>query len=274
MLSFPNAKINIGLNITARRQDGYHELETIMVPVGWRDVLEIVPGKSTETTLTLSGNPIACTPEKNIVMKAYRALAEKVSLPPVDIYLRKIIPDGAGLGGGSADASFTLSSLNTLLALDMTDQELAKIAAAIGADCPLFIYNRPMLATGIGTTLTPIDMDMLRGLTVVIIKPQFSISTAEAYANVIPKPATTPLDQLVRLPIRQWKDHIFNDFEQSLRNSFPMIDRIKAKLYDCGAVYASLSGSGSAVYGIFDNDKMAEPAKQQFPDCLTFSTSL
>lgn len=274
MLTFPNAKINIGLNIIGRRTDGYHDLSTIMVPVGWKDVLEIVPAKGSKTTLTVSGNAIDCPSDKNIVMKAYRALNEKIPLPQVDIYLRKVIPAQAGLGGGSADASFTLTTLNRLFALGLTDRELAEIAATIGADCPLFVYNRPMLATGTGTILNPVEIKYLQGRYLLIIKPPFSVSTAEAYANVTPRHPAVGLQELIRKPIESWKDSIVNDFELSLRDRFPQIDRIKSALYGKGALYASLSGSGSAIYGIFDNDKMAEKAAEQFSDCDTFITSL
>lgn len=274
MITFPNAKINIGLQIVGQRSDGYHELVTAMVPVGWQDILEIVPAKEETSSLTVSGRYIDCPTDKNIVMKAYRALNEFVKLPPVDIFLRKIIPDGAGLGGGSADASFTLITLNQLFALDLTDKQLAEIAAGIGADCPLFVYNRPMLATGTGTTLSPIDLPQLSGRTILIIKPDFSISTAEAYANVTPCQPATPLTELLSKPIDQWKDYVTNDFEAALSDRFPQIGQIKQQLYDSEAVYASLSGSGSAVYGIFNNDKMAETARAQFADAATFISRL
>lgn len=274
MLKFPNAKINIGLNIIGRRPDGYHLLSTIMLPIGWKDVLEIVPGKSEETALTITGRAIDCPPEKNIVMKAYRALQKEVSLPAVDIFLRKIIPDQAGLGGGSADASFTLTILNSMFALGFSDEHLADIAATIGADCPLFIYNRPMLATGTGTILQPIDISCLDGKSILIIKPPFSISTAEAYSGVTPKEPVAPLSELILQPIAQWRDTIVNDFEASLRNRYPQIDRYKDILYNSGAVYASLSGSGSAIYGIFDNDKMAVETATRFPECNAFISSL
>lgn len=274
MIAFPNAKINIGLQIVGRRNDGYHELVTAMVPVGWQDILEIVPAKGETSSLTVSGRRIDCPPEKNIVMKAYQALNEITPLPPVDIFLRKIIPDKAGLGGGSADASFALSTLNQLFALNLTLEQLAEIATGIGADCPQFIFNRPMLATGTGTTLSPIDLPQLSGRTILIIKPDFSISTAEAYANVTPCKPATPLTELLSKPIDQWKDSVANDFETALSDRFPQIGHIKQQLYDSEAIYASLSGSGSAVYGIFDNDKMAETARAQFADAATFISRL
>ena len=160
MIFFTTCKVNIGLNIVARRQDGYHDIETLMVPIDWHDVLEIVPAKGDKTTLTVLGRQVDCAPEDNLVMKAYRALDAVTPLPPVDIYLEKIVPDQAGLGGGSADASFTLTGLNEMFSLGLSKERLAEIAATLGADCPLFVYNRPMLATGTGTTLQPVDIDL------------------------------------------------------------------------------------------------------------------
>lgn len=274
MVVFPNAKINIGLNITGRRPDGYHNLETVMIPAGWSDVLEIVPAKGADTTLTLSGRRVDCDPEKNLVMKAYRALDAVEPLPPVDIYLRKIIPDGAGLGGGSADASFTLVALNRMFDLGLSDATLSEIAAGLGADCPFFIHNRPMLATGTGTDLTAVDIPQLQGLTLLIVKPQVKISTAEAYAGVTPARPAEALSDLILEPVGNWRGKIVNDFEKSLDARFPIIREIKEALYNGGAMYASLSGSGSAVYGIFDDDRLTEHLGQRFQSCDIFKCTL
>lgn len=270
MVVFPNAKINIGLNILARRSDGYHTLSSIMVPIGWQDILEITPSKSGATTLNTSGIYVDCPAESNLVMKAYNALNARRELPPVDIYLRKNIPNGAGLGGGSADASFTLTTLNQMFNLEFSNDELAKIASDIGADCPFFIFNKPMHAEGIGTELTEIEIPQLKGTSIVVIKPDIHISTAEAYAGVTPYIPENKLDELIKLPISSWRNNIVNDFEKSLGYKFPEITKIKEKLYDQGAIYSSLSGSGSAVYGIFDNDKMAEMAKINLCNYTTF----
>lgn len=270
MIVFPNAKINIGLNITSRRADGYHEIVTVMVPVPWTDILEIVPAKSDQSTLNVSGRTVNCPAEKNLVMKAYRAMESQFNLPPVDIHLHKIIPDGAGLGGGSADAAFTIKALNDLFNLSLPDSRLASIAAGIGADCPFFIFNRPMLATGIGTDLTPIDID-LSGKTIVIIKPNDSVSTAEAYAGVSPKLPDTPLPTLLNeLSISKWQNTVVNDFEHSVFPKHPSIAAIKSKLLDLGAVYASMSGSGSAVYALFDSEIMSDRIEAKFPGTSTF----
>lgn len=269
MILFPNAKINIGLDIISRRTDGYHDLEMVMYPVKWTDILEIVAAKGTETTLTVTGRAVDCPPEKNLVMKAYRALDRMVSLPPVDIYLHKIIPDGAGLGGGSADAAFTLCGLNELFSLDFSDSALAEVAATLGADCPFFIYNRPMLCTGTGTEMTPVNMD-LSGYRIAIVKPHRSVSTREAYAAVTPaKPAISLMNRL-SAGIRQWRDGVKNDFEPSVGALLPEIGQIKQRLYDMGAVYASMSGSGSAVYGIFESDILADDIAAAFSDCVSY----
>lgn len=273
MILFPNAKINLGLDIVRKREDGYHDIETVMIPTGWTDVLEIVPARGVETTLTVSGRCVDCPPEKNLVMKAYRVLAEKVELPPVDIYLRKIIPDGAGLGGGSADASFTLRGLNELFALGLSDETLAEIAAGLGADCPFFIYNRPMLCTGIGTEMHPVHVD-LAGMTLVIVKPQAKVPTAEAYSRTSPRRPDTPLSEIIRRPVSEWRGLMKNDFEASVFPAHPEIEQVKERLIAEGAVYASMSGSGSAVYGLFGRDILAEDMTAAFPGCPVFVSKL
>lgn len=273
MILFPNAKINLGLDILFKREDGYHEVVTAMIPVGWHDILEIVPARGTETTLTTSGRPVNCPTEKNLVMKAYRAMAEIVNLPAVDIYLRKIIPDGAGLGGGSADAAFMLRGLNELFALGFSDDRLAEIASSIGADCPFFIYNRPMLATGTGTALSPIDIN-LDGLTAVIVKPAEGVTTATAYSRVTPSIPDKALPETVCLPVTEWRGRLKNDFEPSVFPLLPQVAAIKKHLDEMGAVYSSMSGSGSAVYGLFKCDILAETVKADFPECDTWTGRL
>lgn len=273
MILFPNAKINIGLYITSKRPDGYHNLETLFYPVRWSDILEIVPAKGTETTLTVTGNTVECPPEKNLVVKAYRALNEATPLPPVDIYLHKIIPDGAGLGGGSSDAAFTLKGLNELFALELSDYTLAEIAAGIGADCPFFIYNRPMLARGTGNEFESCDID-LTGKTIAIVKPEESVSTREAYSGVVPALPEYDLCPALLADITQWRKKISNDFERSIFPAHPSIKADKEKLYELGAEYASMSGSGAAVYGIFNSgsaDRLSELLPKLFPGCATFT---
>lgn len=273
MILFPNAKINLGLNILRKRPDGYHDIDTVMYPVPWCDILEIVPSRGEDTTLTVTGRGVACHPEKNLVMKAYRAIADRMPIPPVDIYLHKVIPDGAGLGGGSADASFTIRGLNELFALGMNDEDMAAIAATIGADCPFFIYNRPMRATGIGTEFADTDID-LSGHYIAIVKPTESVPTARAYAGVSPALPDESIDRILTWDISRWQGHLGNDFETSVFDSYPTIKGIKERLSTLGATYASMSGSGSAVFGIFCNDILAETLKREFPDCDIFTGRL
>ncbi len=265
MITFPNAKINLGLDILRRREDGYHDIETVMVPVPWHDVLELVPAKGEETTLTVSGRHVECPPEKNLVMKAYRALEREVSLPPVDIYLRKIIPDGAGLGGGSADAAFTLKVLNDLFALGYTDAELARVASGIGADCPFFIYNRPMLCTGTGTDMEPVDLD-LSGMDILIAKPDVSVPTAAAYSRTTPAIPEVTAGRIVADSPATWTGRLKNDFEASVFPAYPAIAALKERIESLGPVYAAMSGSGASVYGLFEGDKMSPSVRELFAD--------
>lgn len=272
MVLFPNAKINLGLCVTARRPDGYHDLSTVMLPTGWCDVLEIVPGRGEAHTLTVSGRAVDCPPEKNLVMKALRALeSETGPLAPVDIYLEKIIPDGAGLGGGSADAAFTLRGLNEVLGLGLDDGRLAAVAARVGADCPFFIYNRPALCTGTGTDVSPMEIPSLAGFTLAIAKGRGgSVSTAEAYRGITPRRPEYDPRETVALPPAEWAGRLVNDFEPTVFAALPAVAALKQHMYDSGAVYASMSGSGSAVYGIFTDDKLARRALGRLTDCDTW----
>lgn len=258
MILFPNCKINIGLDILSRRPDGYHDLVTAMVPAGWCDVLEIVPAQDHKgARLHVSGRPVDCPPEKNLVMKAYRVFAEAVGPMDVDIYLRKIIPDGAGLGGGSSDAAYTLKGLNALAGNPLSVAELEYKAAGIGADCPFFIKSQPVLATGTGTRLTPIELPQIKGCHAVIVKPPHSVSTAEAYSMVKCSVPTVDLATLAAMPVEEWRGRIKNDFEPSVMHRLPEIETLKATLYRAGAVYSAMSGSGSAVFGIFPADTVS-----------------
>lgn len=264
MILFPNCKINLGLRVIRRRSDGYHDIETVMAPVGWHDILEIVPSKSTQTTLVVTGNPVHCEIEKNLVMKAYRGVQKLIpDLPPVDIYLRKIIPDGAGLGGGSSDAAFTIIGLNKLFSLGMNEETMSEIASGIGADCPFFIYDRLMLCQATGTEMNPVELNIGKPA-ILIVKPPESISTKEAYSGIKPHPAFPSLPVLLSQPINEWRRNVFNDFEKTVFEKCPACGIIKERLYDLGAEFALMSGSGSAVYGFFRNDKLAETAMEMF----------
>lgn len=276
MIVFPNAKINIGLRILGKRADGFHELATAMMPVGWCDVLELVPAASGHSSLTLSGNVLGdCPVEKNLVMKALRAVEAEVGRElPTDIYLRKIIPDGAGLGGGSADAAFTVRALDELYGLSLGQERMAAIAASIGSDCPFFIYNRPMLALGRGTDLSPIDICFDGIEAVVIAKPRTdAVSTREAYAGTKPAPLAPGEDlcrSLSRAPECWTQEGVRNDFEDSIFPLRPAIAALKDKIQASGAVYTAMSGSGASVFGLFADKKRAEAIAEDLGDCQTF----
>ncbi len=248
MIAFPNAKINIGLNVVSKRSDGYHNLETVFYPVRLSDALEIVP--SGKFGYSASGLEIDGDPENNLVVKAFRLLEHDFDISPVKIHLHKIIPFGAGLGGGSSDGAFALKMLNNYFSLDLDNQTLRMYAARLGADSPFFIDNQPAFASGIGDQLEPIDID-LSAYQIVIVKPDFSVSTVEAYRNIAPHKPEFNLKKIVGLPVENWKDAVKNDFEESVFPYYPKIREIKEKLYELGASYASMSGSGSAVFGIF-----------------------
>ncbi len=274
MVSFPNAKINIGLDIVSRRPDGYHNIVTAFMPVPWCDVLEIVPAAGGDDTLTVTGRGVDCPPEKNLVMKACRALRAYKDFPAVDIYLNKIIPDGAGLGGGSSDAAFTVTTINKLFALNLSDAEMAQVLAGIGSDCPFFVYNRPMLAVGTGTEMTETDIN-LSGKYILLVKPANSaVSTAQAYAGVTPCEPTLSLADSLKLPLLQWQGKIKNDFEPSVFAKAPAIEATKRKIMQLGAVYTAMSGSGACVFGIFDAPVSDAVVHQEFKDCDTFVASL
>lgn len=248
MIVFPNAKINIGLNVISRREDGFHNLETIFYPVKLTDALEFA--EAGETRLTFSGIQIDGTPENNLIIKAYQLLKTDFNLPPLQFHLHKVIPFGAGLGGGSSDAAFTLKMLNEYYNLGLQTKQLELYAARIGADCPFFIRNKPTFATGIGNNFQDIELD-LSDFEIIILKPNISVSTPEAYRNVIPRNPKYRLTEIVKTPVDDWKNLIVNDFEKSVFLLHPQIAALKQLLYEQGANYVSMSGSGSAVFGIF-----------------------
>ena len=270
MLLFPHAKINIGLDIIGRLPNGYHLIDTVMVHTDWEDILELTEADKTE--LVVTGRQVNCPPEKNLVMRAYNLLSDTVGqLPPTRIHLHKIIPDGAGLGGGSADAAYTLRGLNALYNLGVSNETLASLAAQLGADCPFFIYDEPMFCTGIGTDLSPISLpEELSLYTLAIVKPPFGVSTAEAYSGVKVEAPALPLTERISAPIQTWHTCVHNAFERSVVPAHPEIGEIKSALERLGAVYVSMSGSGSAVYGLFpqcDSEALRDSISAQFPDC-------
>ena len=256
MITYPNAKINIGLNITERRPDGYHNIESVFYPINLQDAVEIKTIEGEEPQggykLKVSGTILDGTPDDNLVVKAYQLLRKDFNFPAQKIHLYKHIPVGAGLGGGSSDAAAIIKMLNEKFALGLTSEQMQNYAVQIGADCPFFINNTPVFATGIGNIFTPIELS-LHGKTIILVKPDIFVSTRDAYALVKPIPAAIPLTEAIKQPISEWKQIITNDFEKSVFAKYPEIAAIKDKLYDMGALYASMSGSGSAVYGIFDS---------------------
>jgi len=250
MLIFPNAKINIGLNVVSKRDDGFHTIETFFFPVKeLADALEFIPSK--KTVLTISGIDIEGNPADNLVLKAYYLLKERFDLPPLSIHLHKFIPAGAGLGGGSSDASFMLKALKEYFNLPIENKEMLDFAGRLGSDCTFFIGNAPAIARGKGEILQPVEIKM-KGKHYLIIKPSFSINTRDAYSGVQPAQPMRNLAGLIKLPMEEWKDSIRNDFEPSVFKRFPELGIIKQAMYEMGAVYASMSGSGSAIFGIFD----------------------
>lgn len=248
MITFPNAKINIGLNVVSKRDDGFHNLETIFYPVGLSDALEINYAKKTE--ISFSGIPIDAEPEKNLVFKAYDLLKEEFTIEPVKIHLHKNIPFGAGLGGGSSDAAFALKMLNSLFSLQLSTVELEKLAGRLGADCAFFIKNQPTFAYGKGDQFKNIHLD-LSEYKILLAKPAVSVGTSEAYRNIIPHTSEFNLTEIGTLPVNQWKNRVVNDFEKTVFELYPEIENLKQQLYQMGAVYAAMTGSGSAVFGIF-----------------------
>ena len=308
MITFPNAKINIGLRVTEKRADNYHNIETIFYPIALKDALEVAPlnppeggkllahvstalnDRSTALndrtspysvglggTFNSSGIAVDTPPENNLIVKAYRLLAKDFPLPAVDVHLHKQIPFGAGLGGGSADAAFMLKMLNEMFSLEIPTGKLEQYASMLGADCAFFVRSasasptnrKPVLATGIGNVFQDIDLDLSK-YHIAIVKPPVFVSTAQAYAAVKPRfdyaqrpealgdRSRITLAEIVKKPISEWKNHLFNDFEQSVFAQFPAIAGVKNELYNRAALYASMSGSGSAVYGIFEEKPKLE----------------
>ncbi len=255
MLCFPNAKINIGLNVVEKRSDGYHNLETVFYPIPISDALEIIvnPELQSDYCLHNSGIEVDSEDKDNICVKALMLIKENYTIPPIDIFLHKNIPFGAGLGGGSADGAFMLKLLNDTFELNLSISQLKAMALQLGADCPFFIDNQPAYATGIGDQLTNTDVD-LSGLFIYLIKPPIHISTPEAYSGVIASPSSQSLMKDIALPIKNWKDTIKNDFENNIFLNHPKIAQIKKDLYANGAMYSAMSGSGSTVYGIFNKE--------------------
>jgi 4-diphosphocytidyl-2-C-methyl-D-erythritol kinase len=252
MVVFPPCKINLGLNIVAKRADGYHDIDTCFYPVPWTDLLEILPAN--ELKMKTSGIEIPGSTDENICLKAYHLLARDFKIPTIQIYLHKLIPIGAGLGGGSSDGAFALKTLNSIFDLKLSSDQLRTYAAQLGSDCAFFIDAVPAIGVGRGDVLTPTSVD-LGGKFLVIIKPDIHVSTAEAYEKVKPKAWKMPVQKILEdYPVEEWKHHLENDFESSIFDKYPVIKAVKDKMYKAGAIYACMSGSGSSVFGIFDSE--------------------
>lgn len=267
MITFPHAKINIGLQVTERRPDGYHNLDTVFYPIPIHDALEVIvaEGVDYDCRLHISGISIEGNPDSNLVVRAYRLLAADYTMPSIDIYLHKHIPTGAGLGGGSADASYMLRLLNEMFHLGISTEKLEAYAAQLGADCPFFITGTPVYATGIGNEFHPINLN-LDGWTLVVVKPDVFVSTKEAYSMVRPEKPSVTLDKKITLPIAEWKEAISNDFEKGIFALHPELADLKNKLYELGATYAAMSGSGSALFGFFETP--ITDIESHFPGCF------
>jgi 4-diphosphocytidyl-2-C-methyl-D-erythritol kinase len=267
MIVFPNSKINLGLRILRKRNDGYHDLETVFFPIPLTDVLEVARHNAYHKTYSIpfgkTGIFLDGDPSDNLVIKAYKMLKKDFpKIPHVKIHLHKAVPAGAGLGGGSADAAFTLTLLNKEFNLGLSSEKLIKYSIKLGSDCPFFIINKPCFATGRGEFLEPIDLD-LSGYKIIVVNPGIHINTGRAFLNIKPATPEKSIKDIIQRPIERWKDELINDFEKWVFSQYKEIVDIKDKLYVGGAVFASMSGSGSTVYGIFP--KNATP-DLTFPD--------
>ena len=249
MLSFPNAKINLGLSILEKREDGYHNLESCFYPIPWKDSLEII--ESSALRFETYGLEIPGLTSENLCTNAYELIKEDYDIPPVEIHLLKSIPMGAGLGGGSADGAFMLKLLNDHYQLGISITKLQKYALRLGSDCPFFIENVPVIASGRGEIFESTQLD-LKGYFIALQNPSVHISTKEAFAEIKPTNARATISETIQLPLQEWKGNLMNDFETSIFPNHPEIEKIKADMYAQGALYASMTGTGSTVYGIFE----------------------
>lgn len=274
MIIFPNAKINLGLHITEKRPDGYHNLETVFYPIPLCDALEVLKlplanGQDDKPKsgvyLHMEGLDIEGDLQNNLVCKAYHLLGNDYDLPALDVHLLKKIPTGAGLGGGSADATCMLKVINELANLELSDEALENYAVKLGADCPIFVRNKPVYAEGIGEIFTPIDFS-LKGYQLLLIKPDVFVATKDAFARITPMKRATNLMEVIQQPIETWRHDLVNDFEESVFAKFPELGKVKDFLYDNGALYAAMSGSGATVFGIFASD--AEIPTVDIPDAF------
>lgn len=270
MVFFPNAKINLGLFVTGKRSDGYHNIQSILIPVALCDALEMLNAEDGVTDLSTSGLPVDSDKTNNLVMRAWEMLRQDYDLPAVKLHLHKAIPSGAGLGGGSADAAFAIRLIDRQFKLNLSSAQMQAYAGRLGMDCPFFIENVPAFATQRGDRLEPVEIS-LSGKYLIIVKPSCHISTREAYAGVEPAVPGIDLPQVVSKPVVQWKYLVKNDFEKPVFRSCPEIKTIKERLYNLGAEFALMTGSGSAVFALFDR---VVNVSNKFPGCFYFGTQL
>jgi len=266
MLVFPNCKINLGLNILEKRPDGYHNIETVFYPVRLSDALDIIVAKDGKFEFTQTGLIIEGNKDDNLCVKAYQLLKRDFNLPPVKIHLHKVIPVGAGLGGGSSDGAYAIRLLNKHFSLRLSDTGMADYARRLGSDCAFFIGNKPVIASGRGDEFQPCRVD-LSDSRILVVVPPIHVNTANAYSRVVPSKIVKSLKDSILKPIHQWRDSLQNNFEPSVFDRCPEIRKIKQQLYEMGALYASMSGSGSAVYGIFEKKEIHSVS---FPGCFVW----
>lgn len=277
MIEFPCAKINLGLNVIERRSDGYHNLETVFFPIPICDALEIKPmnekfPSDVACDLKITGNTVCCSESDNLIVRAYNLIAADFEIPRVHAHLYKNIPSEAGLGGGSSDAAFMIRLLDQRFRINIGNAEMENYAAKLGADCPFFISAEPSYAEGIGEILSPVNIvdENLNGYTIIVVKPQISVSTKEAFAGIIPHRPEKCCRDIVAQPVDSWRDNLCNDFEESVFRYHPQLAEIKTKLYSIGALYAQMSGSGSALFGIFKENIDKGFVERCFPSCRVF----
>jgi len=263
MLYYSNAKINLGLNVVEKREDGFHNIETIFYPISINDALEFIPAE--KVGLSSSGIEIDCNLEDNLIIKAYKLLQSDFSLPNLQFHIHKIIPFGAGLGGGSANAAATLQALNTFFELNISKDKLQEYASKIGSDCAFFIKNKPVFAKDKGDVFTDIHIDLL-DYYILLIHPGFGVSTVDAYANILPQKPKISVKEIINQPLESWANSLKNDFENPVFQKHSILKTIKSKLYSKGAIYAAMSGSGSSMFGLFKE----KPSDKEFKEYWTW----
>lgn len=273
MILFPNAKINVGLWVVEKREDGYHNIETLFLPIGLSDVLEFVESPAGESKISISGIALEGDDSDNLVMQAWNLMKEHYDIPAVDIHLHKIIPMGAGLGGGSSDAAFMLRGMNEFFDLGCSTEELENMASTLGSDCAFFIKDKPAIGKGRGEQLETVEVD-LQGYELILVNPGIQVSTRDAYQGVIPERTQKNLRELLLFPVSEWQEQLGNDFEKSVFEKHPSIKEVKNRLKEVGATYTAMSGSGSSVFGIFKKNGHSISPEELFPEYYSWSGDL